>query len=616
MATDEARELREFARTGSPEAFERLARRYAGLVFSVCLRRLGSREDAEDASQAVFLALADRARKVRPGHLASWLHGTAMRVASVAARGRARRARHEEEAAQMEPAAVHPAEVGWDEVREVLDAEVGRLPAKQREAVARHYLIGQSHAELARDLRVPEGTAASRVSAGLDSLRRRLAGRGVALGAAGLASLLAGQAQAAVPAKLLASLPSLAGGTASAAAGAGVTAAALAKGAFKMMFWEKVRITVASVLAAGMLAGLGTPAVLQAVSAEGPAVSSTKRVIKGRVVAADGKKVTISLGSSDGVRKGFKFACQAKGWSGTVTSVTERRAVLVATGAVAVGDEVRTGLTTVITEVPPAGAAAAVLADPNLPKPGALAGAPVSLAVELGKRVQDYGSRAETREGKLIMLGGNMVFIPGGAKKFAYQAETPVIRIKNTGKEPLLLPLGLGHFQNAVTFYLKDGTGKVRTVAAPAAGKPGAGQLSVLRPGEVFELGIASGRFYARVDRGYASKKHEAVEKKRTEAVKARYKKMGLAYRGKGEQVKLPAGTYVMWVELDLGSGLDLPGGHKLAGGKVRSNAILIKLGLDEKLIGVYQGRRWVKPGTPGTPGKGSKGGKGGKEVF
>ena len=45
-----------------PRAFEPLYRRYAGLVFGYCCRRLGSREAAEDATSLVF----ERALKALP----------------------------------------------------------------------------------------------------------------------------------------------------------------------------------------------------------------------------------------------------------------------------------------------------------------------------------------------------------------------------------------------------------------------------------------------------------------------------------------------------------------------------------------------------------------------
>src|SRR4051812_50181455 len=80
--------LGRFAATGDPEAFAALVRRYGRLVFGVCRRATGHRQDAEDAFQAVFLVLARKAARVnRPDALGNWLFGVAARVA-----GRVRRA--------------------------------------------------------------------------------------------------------------------------------------------------------------------------------------------------------------------------------------------------------------------------------------------------------------------------------------------------------------------------------------------------------------------------------------------------------------------------------------------------------------------------------------------
>jgi RNA polymerase sigma factor (sigma-70 family) len=268
---EDARDLEAF-RGGSSEAFARLSARYAALVFSACLRRLNSREDAEDASQAVFLVLARHARSVQAQHLASWLHRTAVRAASVAARSRARRARHEEEAAQMRPTTATPPPPEWAEARRHLDAELDALPAKLREAVGRQFLVGQSRAEIARELAVPEGTVASRVAAGLERLRERLSRRGAGLSAAALGAALASEAQAAVPASLLPSIVAASKGAAVAG-----NAAALAKGVLKMMFWAKVKLAAAVIGGALAVTGGGGAVVVKLAAAEPAAAQPAEK---------------------------------------------------------------------------------------------------------------------------------------------------------------------------------------------------------------------------------------------------------------------------------------------------------------------------------------------------
>ena len=63
-------------------AFEALVIRHGPMVFRVCRNVLHDAHDAEDAFQAVFLVLANRAKTIRRrGSIASWLFGVAQQVA-------------------------------------------------------------------------------------------------------------------------------------------------------------------------------------------------------------------------------------------------------------------------------------------------------------------------------------------------------------------------------------------------------------------------------------------------------------------------------------------------------------------------------------------------------
>ena len=76
------------------------------------------------------------------------------------------------------------------ELREVLDEEIQRLPAKYRDVVILHYFEHRSPAELAHLLHAPKGTIDARLSRARDLLRCRLSKRHVALSAVALASVV------------------------------------------------------------------------------------------------------------------------------------------------------------------------------------------------------------------------------------------------------------------------------------------------------------------------------------------------------------------------------------------------------------------------------------------
>ena len=245
---------------GDAGAFESVVARHAPMVYRACLRLLGDAHEAEDAVQAVFVVLARKAKRFRRGgDLSAWLHGIARRVASEARRSAARRRRREEEGAMIRSAAsggTPSAEERSAALRE-LDRELARLPGKQRQAVILRYLEGRGPQEAARLAGCPERTLSWRARDGLERLRSRLAGRGVALGTGALATLLEAEAAAAVPATLVPSVVTLACGAAPGAAGSGGGAAiSLAEGALRTMAFGRIK---AAILIAALAAGVALP---------------------------------------------------------------------------------------------------------------------------------------------------------------------------------------------------------------------------------------------------------------------------------------------------------------------------------------------------------------------
>ncbi len=192
--------LRRYAADRDAAAFAVLVRRHGPLVFGVCLRTAGHRADAEDAFQAVFLVLAQKAGRVaRPELLSNWLYGVAVRVGRKARR--AARRRHHREAAMADVPRPIPS-AGWSDAAPVIDEELDRLAEHYRSAVLLCDVQGLNRAEAAARLGIPEGTLSSRLNAGRKKLAERLTKRGVTLAAAGVGPLLAANATAAVPDEL------------------------------------------------------------------------------------------------------------------------------------------------------------------------------------------------------------------------------------------------------------------------------------------------------------------------------------------------------------------------------------------------------------------------------
>ncbi len=221
----------------SEAAFEALVVRHGPMVLATCRRALGRDEHAaEDAFQAVFLILANRARSVRvDDSLGRWLRGVARRVA---VRARHTSIRQVSPPAVAREAAEDPVALAVRrEARRAIDLEVTRLPRKYRDAVTLHHLDGLSHDQVAEALGLPVGTVRSRLSRARDLLRSRLVRRGLAP-AAVAACLAPRPSTAAVPPMLLETTLRLgrAGGPAAVAASpVAIDLARRTLGSFRMM---------------------------------------------------------------------------------------------------------------------------------------------------------------------------------------------------------------------------------------------------------------------------------------------------------------------------------------------------------------------------------------------
>jgi RNA polymerase sigma factor (sigma-70 family) len=182
---DDRRQLRAYAEGRDQEAIAAVIRRHGGMVAGVCRRVCGER-DSDDAAQAVFLVLAEKARTVASHPApAAWLHRTATQIALRTRRGEAARRRREQEVAAMAPTHTDDAPSPLPE----LDTALATLPERYRAALVAHYLEGREVPTLASDLGVSADAVAMRLSRGRDLLRSALARRGVPI--AGAALLLA-----------------------------------------------------------------------------------------------------------------------------------------------------------------------------------------------------------------------------------------------------------------------------------------------------------------------------------------------------------------------------------------------------------------------------------------
>jgi RNA polymerase sigma-70 factor, ECF subfamily len=162
--------------SGDREAFGRFYDRYASLAFTFALRLLGSRSEAEDLLQEVFLQVWRQAQSYSPerGSPEAWL--ITMTRSRAIDKLRSRRRREMSPLASDEPPRVEggrqaepPTQAS--EAKLTVQGVLTKLPETQRIVLELAYFDGLTQSEIAARLGEPLGTVKTRMRAGLERLR-------------------------------------------------------------------------------------------------------------------------------------------------------------------------------------------------------------------------------------------------------------------------------------------------------------------------------------------------------------------------------------------------------------------------------------------------------------
>ncbi|MGD0770783.1 MAG: sigma-70 family RNA polymerase sigma factor [Tepidisphaeraceae bacterium] len=186
--------LRQYSRSRSEDAFRALIDQYVNMVYSSCWRQLRDRHLAEDATQAVFVLLSQKAVAMRHSNLAGWLLTTAYYTCAKIRKMELRRHRRET-AVAMEKTRGSGSEN--DELLAMLDDGLSRLRASDRHAIALRFLQGQSLRQVGEALGISEEAARKRVDRCVEKLRSYFARKGITTAAGALPAILDQQTHAA-----------------------------------------------------------------------------------------------------------------------------------------------------------------------------------------------------------------------------------------------------------------------------------------------------------------------------------------------------------------------------------------------------------------------------------
>lgn len=173
------------AQRGHLPAFNQLILHYQSLVYNVAYRVMGDEVLAEDATQEAFLKAYQRVHQYRGGSFKAWLLRIVTNTCYDALRARRRRPTvslekdDEEEDADYNSWLVDRSEhpdsfVMRQELAEVIQEAIGRLPPDQRTALILADIEGLDYQEIADAMGIALGTVKSRLSRARAKMRDML----------------------------------------------------------------------------------------------------------------------------------------------------------------------------------------------------------------------------------------------------------------------------------------------------------------------------------------------------------------------------------------------------------------------------------------------------------
>ncbi len=162
-----------------PAAFEELVRRYRRAVYAYALASTGSRQDAEEVAQDVFVKVYRAAHRFNDRYsFTTWLYAIASNTCKNKYRTRGRKVLSlDDEDAVAVPASreVAPLDVYRRnvEVSEVRSA-INELPARYRQVLYLRYVEGLRYKDIAAVLGLSLGNVEARIFRGKEQVRQKL----------------------------------------------------------------------------------------------------------------------------------------------------------------------------------------------------------------------------------------------------------------------------------------------------------------------------------------------------------------------------------------------------------------------------------------------------------
>ena len=165
--------------------FREILDTYQDKVYNQAYRMLGNREEAEEATQDIFLRIHRSLGDFRgESKLSSWIYRIAANVCISRLRKKQLKTTSLDEPTEVEgrPVSELVADERTDternyaakETAEIIRSEVRRLPPLWAQALSLHYFGGQSYDEVAEVMEIPKPTVATYISRGKKQLAKQI----------------------------------------------------------------------------------------------------------------------------------------------------------------------------------------------------------------------------------------------------------------------------------------------------------------------------------------------------------------------------------------------------------------------------------------------------------
>ena len=238
--------VREYAESGSEQAFSKLVAQHVDLVYSIALRQVRDTHLAEEITQSVFIILARKAKALSADTvLSGWLCRTARYVSADTLKIQRRRQVREQEAHMQSVLNENEPET-WTHIAPILDDALGSLGQQDHDAVVLRYFEGRDLREVGVALGMKEDAARMRVNRGLEKLRKFFSRKGVTLSVSAIAASVAANSVQAAPVGLSAAVV-----TATISGGSTASAILAATKGITMTIAQKIILTSTVIALAG-----------------------------------------------------------------------------------------------------------------------------------------------------------------------------------------------------------------------------------------------------------------------------------------------------------------------------------------------------------------------------